>query len=189
MGTALPHQVCVHKSGHPQSFVSRLHQDAEDTILRLNASEEEMDASTALLADAFAGRGRDWVHHEEGDTWTYEASFNGVFPGDRLCPRGRDLGLERLTVVIPHPQTVHINACGVRDGCSRHLARRETFSLDDLEAVKKRITSHEIAATSISLMELAWCLFTGDCSATAVYETNDPVFCPTLPGTPDRVAS
>jgi hypothetical protein len=174
-GTVWPHEVCVRKTGHPRSFVSRVYREARDWMLRTNASDEDIDASTALMEKVLLARGRDWVQDESGDIWTYEASFNGVFPGDRLHPRGRDIGLERLTVEVPYPGVVHIHACGVRDGCSRHLARTETFSLDDMEAVEKRITSHQVAATSIPLMELAWCLVTGDCSAVPVYEAVDPL--------------
>jgi hypothetical protein len=177
-GTVWPHEVCVRNSNHSRTFVSRVHREAQDTALFLTASDEDMDASIALLAKAFAQRGRDWVQDDEGDVWTYEASFNGVFPGDRLYPRGRDIGLERLTVAIPYPGTVHIHACGVRDGCSRHRARTETFSLNDMEAVEKRISSHEIAATSFSLMELAWCLITGDCSVVPVHDGTDPILWP-----------
>jgi hypothetical protein len=176
-GTAAPHEECVRTSGHPRSFVSRLDREARD-LLRRKESDEDIAASILLLERTFEARGRDWSQDDEGDVWTYEASFNGVFPGDRLCPRGRDIGLERLTVDIPYPGTVNIHACGVRDGCSRHLVRTETFSLDDMEAVERRIASHEIAATSIPLMELAWCLVTGDCSATPVYEACDPILWP-----------
>jgi hypothetical protein len=143
--------------------------------LRQNASDEDIDASIALVDKVFEERGGDWVRDIEGVTWIYEASFNGVFPGDRLCPRGRDIGLARLAVEVPYPGAVHIHACGVRDGCSRHLARTETFSLNDMDAVERRISSHEIAATSIPLMELAWCLITGDCSVTQMYEAAGPI--------------
>ena len=81
---------------------------------------------------------------------------------------------------------MHIHACGVRDGCSHHLACTETFSLNDMEAVEKRISSHEIAATSIPLMELAWCLITGNCSAIPVCEAADPVLWRDLMGTSER---
>lgn len=186
-GTVWPHEVCIGRSNHPRSFVSRVHRHAQDTRLLLDASDEDMDASIALLEKTFVERGRDWIRNDDGNSWTYEASFNGVFPGDRLFPRGRDIGLERLTVQVPYPGKVHIHACGVRDGCSRHLVRTETFSLNDMEAVEDRISSHEIAATSIPLMELAWCLVTGDCSAISAYEPNDHVLGST--GTAVRCAS
>jgi hypothetical protein len=179
-GTAVPHEVCALKSGYPRSFVSRVSQEARDSALRRDASDEDMDASVQTMATLLAARGRDWVCDEHGDSWTYEASFNGVFPGDRLYPRYRDIGLERLEVWVPYPGAVHIQACGVRDGCSRHVARIETFSLDHLATVDSRISSHEIAATSIQLMELAWCLITGHCSAVPVYEPNDPISLPEI---------
>ena len=185
-GTVWPHEVCVRMTGHPRSFVSRVYREARDTALRLNASDGDMDTSIALLEKVLAARGQDWTRDDEGDVWAYEASFNGVFPGDRLYPRGRDIGLEQLTVEIPYPDVVHIHACGVRDGCSHHLARTETFSLNDMEAVEKRISSHEIAATSIPLMELAWCLITGNCSAIPVCEAADPVLWRDLMGTSER---
>lgn len=172
-GTVWPHEVCVRKTGHPRSFVSRVYQDARDWMLCQDASDEDLVASIALVDNVFAARGRDWVRDDERELWMYEASFNGVFAGDRLYPRGRDIGLLRLTVEHAYPGAVHINACGVRDGCSSHLARTETASLNDMEAVERLITLHEVAATSISLVDLAWCLVAGDCSTVAVYEAAD----------------
>lgn len=177
-GTVWPHEVCVRKTGHPHSFVSRVYRDARDRMLCQNASHDDLDASVTLVEKVFVARGQDWVRDEERDLWTYEASFNGVFPGDRMCPRGRDIGLERLTVEIAYPGAVHIHACGVRDGCSHHLARTETFPLIDMAAVERRISSHEVVATSISLAKLAWCLVIGDCSAIPVYEAVDPILLP-----------
>lgn len=187
-GTVWPHEVCVQKTGDPRSFVSRVYREARDWTSRLDASDEDFEASIALVEGVLAARGRDWVQDDEGDMWTYEASFSGVFPGNRLYPRGRDIGLERLAVEISYPGVVHIHACGVRDGCSRHLVRTETFSLNDMEAVERRISSHEVAATSIPLMELAWCLVTGDCSAGPVYEATDPVLWADAIGTMERCA-
>ncbi|WP_424229974.1 hypothetical protein [Actinophytocola sp.] len=40
-GTAFPHEVCVRKTGHPRSFLSRMHGDAQDTndpVLRPNVT-------------------------------------------------------------------------------------------------------------------------------------------------------
>jgi hypothetical protein len=149
-------------------------------LLRRSAADEDIDASVDKVTTVLLGHGTDWVRDDAENVWTYEASFNGVFPGDRLYPRYRDLGLERLTVQVPYPGAVHIHACGVRDGCSRHVTRTETFSLADLDTVERRISSHEIAATSIQLAELAWCLVTGQCATVPVYEPNDPILLPDI---------
>lgn len=131
--------------------------------------EKDMMTSIGALAKVLMTHGRDWVRDEDGYRWVYEASFNGVFSGGRLFPRGTDLGLQPLHVELHYPGEVRIHSCGVRDGCSRHQVRTGDFPLDDVAALERRISTHEIAATSISLRDMAWCLVTGDCSAITLH--------------------
>jgi hypothetical protein len=168
-GTGYPHKVCVSKAGYPETFVSRMHREARDVILGRTATEEDITASIATLDRLFANCGRDWIRNEEGDGRTYEASFNGVFSGDRLFPRGIDLGLQYLHVELLYPGEVHLHSCGIRDGCSRHLVRTETLPLNDPAALQERISSLETAAEGIQLEGMIWCLFTGDCSVIPLY--------------------
>lgn len=174
-GTVWPHEVCVLKTGVPWTYVSRAYREARDSLLRSEASEEDMGASIASVEKILANRGPDWVRDIGSNAWTYESSFNGVFPKERIYPRGLDIGLSRLVVQVPYPGTVHIHSCGLLDGCSRHSARTETFCLDDLESLEHRVSSHEIAATSIALTDLAWCLLTGTCSTILIPELNEPI--------------
>lgn len=174
-GTVLPHEVCVLKTGVPRTFVSRVYREARDSLLRSEASEEDVGASIASVEKMLANRGPDWVRDVGSDVWTYEGSFNGVFSKERIYPRGLDIGLSRLVVQVPYPGTVHIHSCGLLDGCPRHTVRTETLSLDDLGSLERRVSSHEIAASSIVLMDLAWCLLTGTCSTILIPELNEPI--------------
>lgn len=174
-GTVHPHKLCVMKAHVQASYVERLCRAAEDHTLDTMADPIERAAAVALLEKVLDQRGVDWIQDDghKGD-WEYTASFNGVFEGDARYPREQDLGLEMLSVRVVGAERVHINSCGVRDGCSKHVQRTETFSLKtlDVDAFERRIASHEVNATSIQLGELSWCMFIGDCAKLAVRDAN-----------------
>jgi hypothetical protein len=161
-GTQSPHEGCVRKSGYPQSFVKRMHHEACN-VLRRASADDDMSESIAVLDSVLTKRGSDWARNKRGDEWLYEASFNGVFSNKRMFPRGVDIGLQPLHVELLYPGTVQINSCGVRDGCSLHAVRAETFSLTDIQAFNTRVSSHEVHATSIMLGKMIWCLLAGEC--------------------------
>ncbi|SRR6266496_239273 len=102
--------------------------------------------------------------NDDGDCfWEYTASFNGVFEDAQRKSRAADLGVESLVVELARRNVFRIWSCGVRDGCSRHATYTETYSLDEIGLIEKRLTVHENMASSIDIQELAWCLVVGDC--------------------------
>jgi hypothetical protein len=165
-GEQWPHENCVRRSPWTRRVLEDAFRATDDELARLEDDQAEVDACVAVAEEIMTARS-DWVEHEEYPPyWEYTASFNGVLVGDRRYPRHRDLGLEVLTAHVVKPGVFRIHSCGVRDGCSVHTTRTETFSLDEVDVIEERLTVHEYMADSIDLQALAWCLLVGACART-----------------------
>jgi hypothetical protein len=159
-GELWPHAVCVERSPVRRSVLERAFQAAET---QSTGSDDEWKSSFRA-AEKIVSLREDWGGAIDSEDWVYGASFNGALAGESRFPRSVDIGLAPLSVELVCPRVFRIHSCGVREGCVKHGVHSETYSLDDVTAIKERLTLQEQRALSIDLQELAWCLIFGACS-------------------------
>lgn len=166
-GELWPHAKCVERAPVRRSVLERAFQAAETPS---SGSEEEWKASFQIAENVMNQR-EDWVNEDASQDWFYTASFNGAVSGEYRFPRSVDVGLDPLSAELVRPHVFRIHSCGVRDGCPKHAAQSETFSLDEVNVIVERLAAHEDRAVSIDLQELAWCLIFGACSKSTLTVT------------------